>query len=81
MRKLVIVILTVAILVALLTGGCTKPSPAPKPTPTKTLDIVIATPLTGTFAFLGNMIRGGILLAIDDHNQQGAPLLAGTIMY
>jgi ABC-type branched-subunit amino acid transport system substrate-binding protein len=80
MKKLAIAILTIAILAALLTGGCAKPSPAPKPAPTKTLDIGIATPLTGTFAFLGTMIRNGILIAIDDQNQQGG-ITIGTQNY
>ena len=51
MRNLLILIATVAIMIAMLAGGCAKPVPAPTPTPAptppKTLDIGVASPLTG----------------------------------
>ena len=81
MRKLAILILMAAIMVAMLTGGCAKPAPAPTPvpapTPAKTLDIGIATPLTGPIANLGTNIQNAILLAIDDQNKQGGVTIAG----
>jgi len=43
----------------------------------KTLDIGIATPLTGPAAHLGANIRNGALFAIDDQNAQGGVTIAG----
>ncbi len=81
MGKLVTLIVTAAILAVVLGGGCVKPALTPNPqatpTPVKTLDIGIATPLTGPMANLGTNIQNGILLAIDDQNKQGGVTIAG----
>jgi len=66
MRNLLSLIATVVIMVALLASGCAKSTPATAP---KTLDIGIATPLTGPAAYLGTHMRNAILLAIDDQNK------------
>jgi ABC-type branched-subunit amino acid transport system substrate-binding protein len=81
MRKLIISILALVILAAMLAGGCAKPAPstgpAPAPAAPQTLDIGIVTPLTGAIALLGDSMRNGILLAIDDQNAQGGVTIAG----
>ncbi len=79
MRKLAISILAAAILATMLGGGCAKPAPSltPTQTPPKILDIGIVTPLTGPFAFIGNNIQNGLLMAIDDQNKQGGITIAG----
>ena len=43
----------------------------------KTLDIGIATPLTGPAAHLGTNIKNAALIAIDDQNAQGGVTIAG----
>lgn len=73
MRKLVTLILTAVIIAVMLAGGS---ACAPKPA-AKTLDIGIATPLTGPAAHLGTMMQNGILMAIDDQNEQGGVTIAG----
>ena len=45
--------------------------------PPKTLDIGIATPLTGPPAYIGSHLQDGILLAIEDQNRQGGVTIAG----
>jgi branched-chain amino acid transport system substrate-binding protein len=81
-RKLVIVVLAVVILAAMLTGGCAKPAPStPAPAtpsaPTKTLDIGIATPLTGYVAWLGEMVKDTMQMMIDEQNEKGGVTIAG----
>jgi branched-chain amino acid transport system substrate-binding protein len=82
MGKLVIVTLTVLIVAAMLAGGCAKPAPAtplpvPPSAPPKTLDIGIATPLTGPAASVGTNLQNATLLAIDDQNKQGGVTIGG----
>ena len=83
MRKLVISILAAVIVTAMVAAGCAKPapspapSPAPAPAPPKTLDIGVATPLTGTAAHHGTMMQNGILMAIEDQNEEGGITIAG----
>lgn len=74
MRKLVILILTAAIIAVMLGGGW---ACAPKPAPPKTLDIGVASPLTGPKAFLGKQTCNAILMAIDDQNAKGGVTIAG----
>jgi ABC-type branched-subunit amino acid transport system substrate-binding protein len=83
MRKLVVSIFVAAIVLAMLVSGCAKPAPSPAPTPApapappKVLDIGIATPLTGTAAHHGTMMQNGILMAIEDQNEEGGITIAG----
>jgi branched-chain amino acid transport system substrate-binding protein len=79
MRRLTVLILMTVMVAAMLAGGCAKPAPAPTPAsaPSKTLDIGIVTPLTGPFAFIGNNIQNGLLMAIDDQNKQGGITISG----
>ncbi len=82
MRKLVILVSVAVLLAAILAGGCAKPAPAPAssapaPASAQTLDIGIATPLTGGGGYLGTQMEGGILMAIDDQNNQGGVTIAG----
>jgi branched-chain amino acid transport system substrate-binding protein len=71
----------VVLLVGVVVGGCAKPAPsaapAPAPAPPKTLDIGVASPLTGAAANLGTNISNGVLLAIDDQNKEGGVTIAG----
>ena len=75
MKKSTAIILLTAILATLLVAGCSKP--ASTPAPPKTLDIGVATPLTGTMAFIGGQMRNAALLAIDDQNKEGGVTIAG----
>ncbi len=79
MRKIAILILAAMIVTVMLVGGCAKPAPAstPAPAPPKIFDIGIVTPLTGPLAHLGTMMQNGILMAIDDQNEQGGITIAG----
>ncbi len=59
-----------------------RPRPPATPPPSmatapKTLNIGIATPLTGPMAFVGTQIQNAALLAIDDQNAQGGVTIAG----
>lgn len=74
MRKLVTLILTAVIVAVIVAGGW---ACAPQPAPPKTLDIGVASPLTGPAAFLGNETCNAILMAIDDQNEQGGVTIAG----
>ncbi len=81
MRRMLLSLMLIALLVSIVIVGCAKPVPTTAPTPavapTKTLDIGIATVLTGTTAFLGTHLQNAILLAIDDQNSQGGVTIAG----
>ena len=80
MNKVLTIGITILTVAGLLLGGyACAPAPAAKPTPAppKTLDIGIATPLTGTYAFIGTQIQNAALLAIDDQNEQGGVTIAG----
>lgn len=83
MRKSIVLVVTAAILAAVLVGGCAAPASAPASTsapataPAKTLDIGIATPLTGTSADIGEHMKNAVLMAIEDQNQQGGVTIAG----
>ena len=72
MRKLVTLGITVVIITAMLAGGW-----ACAPKPAKTLDIGVATALTGPAAYIGSQLMNGILMAIDDQNEQGGVTIAG----
>ena len=61
------------IAVALISGQAS----AQKAAAPRTLDIGIATPLTGPAAHLGANIRNGALFAIEDQNAQGGVTIAG----
>jgi ABC-type branched-subunit amino acid transport system substrate-binding protein len=50
---------------------------AQKTTPSKTLDIGIATPLTGPAAHIGMNMKNALLMAIEDQNAQGGVKIAG----
>jgi branched-chain amino acid transport system substrate-binding protein len=79
MRKLLILLLGILMLAAMLAGGCAKPTAAPAPTPAtaKTLDIGVATPLTGPMSFIGTTIQNAILLSIEDQNNEGGVTIGG----
>jgi ABC-type branched-subunit amino acid transport system substrate-binding protein len=72
MRKLVTLGITVVIMAAMLVGGW-----ACAPEPAKTLDIGVATALTGPAAYIGSQLMNGILMAIDDQNEQGGVTIVG----
>lgn len=81
-RRLAVLALGILILLAVIGGGCAKPAAvpltaAPAPAPPKTLDIGIATSLTGPYASLGVQMQNGTLLAIDDQNKEGGVTIAG----
>jgi branched-chain amino acid transport system substrate-binding protein len=74
MKKLLVLILTGVTGIMMLAGGWAY---AQKPASPKTLDIGIATPLTGPAAHLGTNIKNAALIAIDDQNAQGGVTIAG----
>ena len=78
LKKVFLSALGVFLIACLIFAGCAQPAQAP-PTTTapKTLDIGIATPLTGPMAFVGTHIRNAALLAIDDQNEEGGVTIAG----
>ncbi len=83
MKKIFLSALAVFLIASLIFTGCAQPAQAPpRPalpitTPPKTLDIGIATPLTGPMAFVGTQIKNAALLAMDDQNEQGGVTIAG----
>jgi branched-chain amino acid transport system substrate-binding protein len=85
MRKSTISILMVAILAVVLVAGCAAPAVAPStsaptpsaPTPQAALDFGVVSPLTGPMADLGTNMKNGILMAIEDQNQEGGVTVAG----
>ncbi len=82
MKKMLLAAVVGALLSGLILGGCAKPSAAPAPSapapaPEQSLSIGVASPLTGTMAFLGTEITNGISLAIDDQNAKGGVTIGG----
>ena len=81
MKRVLLSLALTVLMVGTVVAGCTKPAPSSVPTPTpapsKTLDIGVAAPLTGPTAFLGTQTQDGILLAIDDQNEQGGVTIGG----
>ena len=81
MKRVSINLVIIILVLATAMVGCTKPAPAITPAsnaqPPKTLDIGIATPLTGDLAFVGITLKDGTLLAIDDQNKQGGVTIDG----
>ena len=73
MNRTALVFIAFVIAVTLVSGQAF----AQKAASPKTLDIGIATPLTGPAAHLGANIRNGALFAIDDQNAQGGVTIAG----
>lgn len=73
--------IAIALMLLIAVEACAAPPATPTliaPTETpKTLDIGIATPLTGTMAFVGTHIRNAALLAIDDQNAQSGVTIGG----
>jgi branched-chain amino acid transport system substrate-binding protein len=67
-------VLTVMILSVFLVGGWVH---GQKTAPPKSLDIGIATPLTGPAAHIGTNMRNALLMAIEDQNAQGGVKIAG----
>lgn len=81
MRKLAVATLVVGMVTAILVaGGCTAksaPIPSSPQSPLKTLDIGMATPLSGPQALAGTQMQNAVLLAVSDQNQQGGVNIAG----
>ena len=83
MKKVFLSALAAILAAGLIFTGCTQPAPAPSQpappmsAPPKTLDIGLATPLTGVVAWLGINVQNAALLAIDDQNEQGGVTIAG----
>ncbi|HUL32098.1 MAG TPA: ABC transporter substrate-binding protein [Thermodesulfobacteriota bacterium] len=74
MRNRAALILAALILIVQLMDGSVY---AQKAVPPKTLDIGIATPLTGPAAHLGINMKNAALMAIEDQNAQGGVKIAG----
>jgi branched-chain amino acid transport system substrate-binding protein len=74
MRRRTTLLVTAVIVTTIVVGGWLG---APMSAPPKTLDIGIATPLTGPAAHLGINIKNAALIAIDDQNAQGGVIIAG----
>jgi branched-chain amino acid transport system substrate-binding protein len=72
-RKLTILVLQAVIVLSMLGGMWASVAKAA----TETLDIGIATPLTGPSAHLGTMMKNGTLMAIDDQNERGGVTITG----
>ncbi len=83
MKRLLLSLVLVLLVAGIAAAGCapSAPPPTPETTPTptaaKTLDIGIATPLTGAQAYLGTYTQNAILLAIDDQNAAGGVTIGG----
>ncbi|HVP76793.1 MAG TPA: ABC transporter substrate-binding protein, partial [Thermodesulfobacteriota bacterium] len=73
MKRTALVFVALVVAVALVSGQAF----AQKTASPKTLDIGIATPLTGPAAHLGTNIKNAALIAIDDQNAQGGVTIAG----
>jgi branched-chain amino acid transport system substrate-binding protein len=85
-NKVLILGVTILTLAGLLLGGyacapSAQPAPTPGPTPasptTKTLNFGIATPLTGGAAHIGEALKNGALMAVEDQNAQGGITIGG----
>ncbi len=70
-------LIIVAVMLIACAAPTSAPAPTPAPAPPKTLDIGISTPLTGTAAHHGTMMQNGILMAIEDQNNEGGVTIAG----
>ncbi len=83
MKKYWLSLIVIVLVVGIALAGCAQPATSPTPTPTptaeppKTLDICVASPLTGATAFLGTNISNSIMLAIDNQNQEGGVTIGG----
>jgi ABC-type branched-subunit amino acid transport system substrate-binding protein len=82
MKKALLSVVLVVLMVGIAVAGCAKPAPSPTPAPApapeaKTMDIGVATPLTGPAAHLGTNMQNAALIAIDDQNKQGGVTIAG----
>ena len=81
MKGILLSLALIVLMVGIAVAGCAKPAPTPAPTPApappKTLDIGVASVLTGPAAALGIAIQNAILLTIDDQNNQGGITIAG----
>ncbi len=76
MKKVFLSALGVFLIAGLIFVGCAQPAQAPS-SPPKTLDIGVASALTGPMAFVGTLIKNAALLAIDDQNKEGGVTIAG----
>ncbi len=81
MKRILLSVVLIMLVVGIAVAGCAKPAPSQTPAPTaappKTLDIGIATPLTGPSAHLGTNMQNAVLMAIEDQNNQGGVTIAG----
>jgi ABC-type branched-subunit amino acid transport system substrate-binding protein len=82
MKKALVSLVMIVLVAGIAITGCAGTAPPAAPTtpaaqPAKTLDIGLASPLTGPYAFLGTQIHDGTLLAIDDQNKQGGVTIGG----
>jgi len=81
MKRVLLSLMLIVLVIGIAVAGCAKPAPTPAPTPApappKTLDIGVASVLTGPAAALGTAIQNAILLTIDDQNNQGGITIAG----
>jgi branched-chain amino acid transport system substrate-binding protein len=81
MNKVLLSVMLIVLVVGVAVAGCAKPAPStaptPAPAPAKTLDIGVATPLTGPMSFVGTTIQNAVLLAIDDQNNEGGVTIGG----
>ena len=81
MKKVLLSLMLIMLMVGIAVTGCAKPAPSaaptPAPAPTKTLDIGVATPLTGPMSFVGTTIHNAVLLAIEDQNNEGGVTIGG----
>jgi branched-chain amino acid transport system substrate-binding protein len=83
MKKVFLLALAASLIAGLILAGCAQPGQAPATpaapatTSAKTLDIGVATPLTGPMAFIGSFLRNAAVLAMDDQNSQGGVTIAG----
>lgn len=73
-RKNIVRVFSTVILLIFIISGCQR---EPEPEAAKTLDIGVASSITGVAAFLGNHMKNGILMAINDQNEKGGITIAG----
>jgi branched-chain amino acid transport system substrate-binding protein len=72
-----LIIVVITLIACAAPTSAPTPTPATAPTPPKTLDIGISAPLTGTAAHHGTMMQNGIIMAIEDQNNEGGVTIAG----
>ncbi len=79
MKGVLLSLVLIVLVVGMAIVGCAKPATTPTsvPAPPKTLDIGIASPLTGSTALVGTQIQNATLLAMDDQNKQGGVTIGG----